>query len=582
MEKETAISLGSALVFSQAGINAAAGAIGISGTGTTIGSLNGAAFTSATAAWVGFGSMKVGLFIMGALPVVGALILLNSVFHNQRGGSLIDWEEEFWHDYEIQHELSELIQDVRSNPSHQFVSSGASGSVDPQKRIEMENEIREFKENIREEPQLVSSVVSGSSAHLKRRFDELEIEDELERLNLKNQEKSRRTWDEPSLSICESGESYFWVLWTSLIDAEEFLENAKKQIDSKYFWYGEVSSKEVAYAKARKLVPTFRQIDRKWAIEVHKILNPKPHQSNQSPPQREQPPVAEPQIKAQKTIVSTDELEDQLQQLQDLIGLAGVKSTVQELVNIAKVSRMQAQAGLKAPTITRHLVLTGNPGTGKTTVARILGKIYSKLGVLSKGHFVEVDRTQLVAGYVGQTAPKTTQVVESALGGVLFIDEAYSLVPEERKDPFGEEAINTLLRLMVDHADDLVVIVAGYKNEMTRFITSNPGLKSRFSRSIHFVDYSPAELVEIFKVLCKQHGYQFSAETLESVHQLVLGFEARIGELGNGRFMKNVFDRCIAIQCNRLAVSSNPSKNDLITFMASDVPTQKQLEEYLV
>jgi stage V sporulation protein K len=559
MEKATAISLGSALVFSQAGINAAAGAIGISGTGTAIGSLNGAAFTSATAAWVGFGSMKVGLFIMGALPVVGALILLNSVFHNQRGGSLIDWEEEFWHDYEIQHELSELIQDVRSNPSHQIVSS-----------------------EIHEEPQPFFSVVSGSFAQLERSFLELELKDEIDNINLNSHKGSMRTWGNPSLSICEVGDAYFWVLWTSLIDAEEFPKNPKQQIDAKYFWYGEASSKQTAYEEARKWVISFRQIDRKWAIAVYNFIKPKSDSANQPAHPRELLTTPKPQISAAPTtIVSTDELEDQLQQLHGLIGLDGVKSTVQELVNIAKVSRMQAQAGLKAPTITRHLVLTGNPGTGKTTVARLLGKIYSKLGVLSKGHFVEVDRTQLVAGYVGQTAPKTTQVVESALGGVLFIDEAYSLVPEERKDPFGEEAISTLLRLMVDHADDLVVIVAGYKDEMARLITSNPGLKSRFSRSIHFADYSPAELVEIFKVLCKQHGYQFSAETSESVHQLVLGFEARIGELGNGRFMKNVFDRCIAIQCNRLAVSVNSSKIDLITFIASDVPTQKQLEEYL-
>jgi stage V sporulation protein K len=546
MEK-TAIGVCSALVLSQPIINATASAIGIAKTGTAIGSLYGAAHTSATAAWIGFGSMKVGLFIIGTLPVVGALILLNSVFQHQRGGSLIDWEEEFWHDYEVQHELSRLIQNVRSTPSHR----------------------------------LVSSVASESFAQQEERFQVLELEDELDQLKQKIQEGPMRTWGNPSLSICESGDSYFWVLWTSLIDAEEFPENAKKQIDSKYFWYGEVSSKEAAHAEAKKLVPSFRQIDRKWAIEVHNIIKAKSHQVSQPLPQRELL-APEPQISpAQTTIVSTDELEDHLQQLHGLIGLEGVKSTVQELVNIAKVSRMQAQAGLKAPTITRHLVLTGNPGTGKTTVARLLGKIYSKLGVLSKGHFVEVDRTQLVAGYVGQTAPKTTQVVESALGGVLFIDEAYSLVPEERKDPFGEEAISTLLRLMVDHADDLVVIVAGYKDEMARFITSNPGLKSRFSRSIHFADYSPAELVEIFKVLCKQHGYQFSAETSESVHQLVLGFEARIGELGNGRFMKNVFDRCIAIQCNRLAVSANPSKIELITFIASDIPTQKQLEEYL-
>jgi SpoVK/Ycf46/Vps4 family AAA+-type ATPase len=233
-------------------------------------------------------------------------------------------------------------------------------------------------------------------------------------------------------------------------------------------------------------------------------------------------------------------------------GLSAVKSTVQELVNIAKVAQMQAQAGIKAPAITRHLVFTGNPGTGKTTVARTLGEIYKNLGALSKGHFTEVDRTDLVAGYLGQTAPKTAKVVESALGGVLFIDEAYSLVPDGRGDMYGQEAINTLLKMMEDHREDLVVIVAGYKGEMSRFIDSNPGLKSRFSRSIHFEDYSTSELTEIFKVRCELHGYLLSDNTLKAVQGLVKQFESQIGELGNGRFVRNIFDRCVAIQCNRL------------------------------
>lgn len=204
------------------------------------------------------------------------------------------------------------------------------------------------------------------------------------------------------------------------------------------------------------------------------------------------------------------------------------------------------------------------------------------IGVLSKGHFTEVDRTALVAGYLGQTAPKTTQAVEAALGGVLFIDEAYSLVPEGRSDMFGQEAINTLLKMMEEHREDLVVIVAGYKGEMSRFINSNPGLKSRFARSIHFEDYSSLELAEIFKVMCKQQEYLLSENTLNRVQVLVKEFESQIGDLGNGRFVRNIFDRCVAIQCNRLAQLTNPSKEDLKTFLPSDVPTDEQLAQYLL
>ncbi|PNW36672.1 UNVERIFIED_CONTAM: ATPase [Euhalothece sp. KZN 001] len=300
-----------------------------------------------------------------------------------------------------------------------------------------------------------------------------------------------------------------------------------------------------------------------------------------------QPPVKTIEtVETQKSVPVTSDvqnsLEKSLEKLHSLIGLGKVKSTVQELVNITKVAKMQAEAGMKAPAITRHLVFTGNPGTGKTTVARILGEIYNHLGVLSKGHFTEVDRTALVAGYLGQTAPKTTQAVEAALGGVLFIDEAYSLVPEGRSDMFGQEAINTLLKMMEEHREDLVVIVAGYKGEMSRFVNANPGLKSRFARSIHFEDYSSLELAEIFKVMCEQQEYLLSENTLNRVQVLVKEFESQIGDLGNGRFVRNIFDRCVAIQCNRLAQLTNPSKEDLKTFLPSDVPTDEQLAQYLL
>jgi stage V sporulation protein K len=280
--------------------------------------------------------------------------------------------------------------------------------------------------------------------------------------------------------------------------------------------------------------------------------------------------------------IGSDELAKDIEQLQLLIGLKTVKSTVKELINIAKVGQMQSQLGIKAPPITRHLVFTGNPGTGKTTVARVIGSIYKNLGVLSKGHFIEVDRTDLVGEYLGQTAPKTTEIIKSALGGVLFIDEAYALVPDGKSDMYGQEAVSALLKMMEDHREELVVIVAGYKGEMHRFIQSNPGLKSRFSKSIHFEDYSTRELTEIFQTNCRQYGYSVSPETLEAVHKLVTQFEGKIGELGNGRFMRNIFDRCIANQCNRLATSTRPSKQDLITFQPGDIPTKDQLQQCLV
>ena len=353
-------------------------------------------------------------------------------------------------------------------------------------------------------------------------------------------------------------------------DAYAFQEKTEKQLAIDCLFFAEAPSKETAIKTARNLLGHhIKQIGSEWAAEVCKVIDKKPH-------------IDTDECETDEREVVTDELQKCLDQLHSLTGLNAVKSTVQELVNIAKVAQMQAQAGIKAPAITRHLVFTGSPGTGKTTVARILGGIYKNLGVLSKGHFAEVDRADLVAEYLGQTAPKTAKVVESALGGVLFIDEAYSLVPDGRGDMFGQEAINTLLKKMEDHREDLVVIVAGYKGEMSRFIDSNPGLKSRFSRSVQFEDYSPSELREIFKVRCEQHGYLFSDKTLDAVQHLVKQFKDQIGELGNGRFVRNIFDRCVAIQCNRLAALTKPSKKDLKTFLPTDIPTHEQLSQYLL
>lgn len=378
------------------------------------------------------------------------------------------------------------------------------------------------------------------------------------------------SWISPAFSVCPSGNSWLWAAWNSSEDAYAFLKKTDKDLTMDCLFYAEASSKEAAKKTAEKLLGVYLQeLDSQFAAAVCKELTQKSNSDSQN-------------IDSNQPEMVIDDLNQYLNQLHELIGLSTVKSTVQELVNMAKVAQMKAQAGIKAPAITRHLVFTGNPGTGKTTVARILGNIYKNLGVLSKGHFIEVDRSDLVGEYLGHTAPKTTKVVESALGGVLFIDEAYSLVPEGRQDSFAQEAINTLLKIMEDHRDDLVVIVAGYKGEMSRFINSNPGLKSRFSRSIHFADYSVSELTEIFKLNCEQHGYVISEKALEAFSRLVNQFEPQIGELGNGRFVRNIFDRCIAIQSNRLAALSHPSTEELKTFLSEDIPTHEQMVQSLV
>ena len=208
--------------------------------------------------------------------------------------------------------------------------------------------------------------------------------------------------------------------------------------------------------------------------------------------------------------------ESLVRELNELIGLNSVKSDVVQLVNLVRFQEMRRKEGLRIPDQSLHMVFTGNPGTGKTTIARLLAEIYKSLNILSTGSFVEADRSQLVAAYLGQTAIKVRDVVESALGGVLFIDEAYSLVNDEQgHDQYGQEAVNTLLKLMEDHRGNLIVIVAGYTNLMGKFIRSNPGLQSRFNKYLHFDDYSPAELTEIFIRFAQDGDYKLSAEAVD-------------------------------------------------------------------
>lgn len=267
-------------------------------------------------------------------------------------------------------------------------------------------------------------------------------------------------------------------------------------------------------------------------------------------------------------------LEQLLQDLNDLTGLQKVKEDLNSLINLLKVHKMRMERGLPQTSVSLHMVFSGNPGTGKTTVARMMSKIYRKLGVLSKGHLVEVDRSGLVSGYVGQTAIKTKKVIDSALGGVLFIDEAYALTNSGGSNDFGIEAVNTLLKAMEDNRDDFVVIVAGYPDLMDEFLESNPGLRSRFNKQILFEDYTAEELVDIFSGICGKSFYEVTDEALACVTDF---FAERCAQklpgFANGRDVRNFFEKTLTNQANRLAQMSDLTDTDLVTITVEDVET---------
>ena len=265
-----------------------------------------------------------------------------------------------------------------------------------------------------------------------------------------------------------------------------------------------------------------------------------------------------------------ENIEDLRKELDSYVGLTAVKQEVRDLINLAAVEQLRRKHGLPTADMSLHMVFTGNPGTGKTTIARLMARVYHSLDILSRGQLVEVDRSGLVAGYVGQTAIKTRKVIDSALGGVLFIDEAYALNGGGAND-FGQEAIDTLLKAMEDHRDDLVVIVAGYDGLMERFIHSNPGLESRFNRFLHFADYTVQELLDIFRMQCRKGCYTLDPAAEAPLRALLEKRLEDAGSFGNARGVRNLFEQILVRQAGRLAAMDTVSKEDLVRLTAEDV-----------
>lgn len=321
-----------------------------------------------------------------------------------------------------------------------------------------------------------------------------------------------------------------------------------------------------------------RMSDDLWGAPREKNLNTDSIKKDENNPKagNPAPEKAEEEPQPEEPVIP---IEDLKAELEGYIGLGSIKKEVENLINMVTVHNMRKEHGLPTVELSLHMVFSGNPGTGKTMIARLMAKIYRSLGILSKGHLTEVDRSGLVAGYVGQTAIKTSKVIEKAKGGVLFIDEAYALTDKGGND-FGGEAIDTLLKAMEDNREDLVVIVAGYDGLMDDFIASNPGLQSRFNRFLHFDDYTVDEMLDIFKMRCRGSKYEPTEEAMKEIKAFIEEESANdpIG-FGNARGVRNIFERVLVCQANRLAAAEDITAEKLMEILPEDVRAAAGLEE---
>lgn len=329
-------------------------------------------------------------------------------------------------------------------------------------------------------------------------------------------------------------------------------------------------------------------LDPNYSFDPVKLPDPNNHSETKNTPEHVDPlkPNDPPTPDESKGFVrvpqasgETMSLEEALEKLNSLVGLENVKKDVLQLVNFLKVQKLRKENGLNVYSPSRHMVFSGNPGTGKTTVARLLVHVYRSHEVVSKGHFIETDRAGLVAGYLGQTAIQVAEIVKSAIGGVLFIDEAYSITSND-DNWYGAEVIDTLVKLMEDNRDDLIVIVAGYTEKMKQFLESNPGLRSRFNKYLEFEDYKPEELVKIFEKFCKDSGYQLEASAKDHLMNLFSAlYEARDETFGNARLARNLYETTINNQASRILDLKEINAETLSTMTQADIPTLADLQD---
>lgn len=391
-----------------------------------------------------------------------------------------------------------------------------------------------------------------------------------------------------------------WMLWnmtSEICHSEEFLPpvffwNLAEQ-DAKYgsevsrsfikmmtnvLLYLAAVDDEVTYAEAEYITDCTDKLeaicDSNGVKKTISKLNPLDYVTSGEPSfvEKHAEASSNPAAPANAQVTEPEKSFDELMaELDGLVGLEAVKKDVKNLVNLVKVRKLRQENDLPVAAMSLHMVFMGNPGTGKTTVARLVSGLYASIGVLSKGQLVEVDRSGLVAGYVGQTALKTQEAINSALGGVLFIDEAYSLSSGGEQD-FGREAIETILKAMEDHRDDLIVIVAGYTGPMQKFLDSNPGLESRFNKYFNFPDYNGEELYKIFLLQCKKNGYQLNKKAETAAKKIFNElYENRSENFGNGRDVRNMFEDVVIRHSNRVAAMEAPTKEDLMTILPKDL-----------
>jgi SpoVK/Ycf46/Vps4 family AAA+-type ATPase len=388
----------------------------------------------------------------------------------------------------------------------------------------------------------------------------------------------------PSLSIYGYEEKELLELVQKSEDSSDLFEKLPVSVSFMDYCDGLAGTNEGSSIRkiVFNLVNCFCKADNEISLKEEEILrqfaavlfDDKDEKQTLNQVEASKPAVSAPARESAQKMTDSQDIFTAMDELDKLIGLARVKSDVQQLINFTKVQRLRGEKGMVVAPVTRHIVFSGNPGTGKTTVARLIGQIYLDLGMLSKGHLVEADRSTLVAGYQGQTAINVAKIVQRAVGGILFIDEAYSLC-KESNDIFGQEAVDTLLKLMEDYREDLVVVVAGYPRKMAEFIQSNPGLKSRFNKTFKFDDYTAEEMLAIFNHLAQSAGYKVATDAssclLKILEQL---YQNRDESFGNGREVRNIFETAVTNQANRLISLNDLSEEALALIRAEDIPKQ--------